>query len=142
LFDEAPDQPKHRLSTGDYFGILFVPGYGQSLPEGKYADYSANQTAHNIGFLGAFMDVGGIASAGGLYLAPEAAGPFGPIFGTRYAGNDPWLNASKELRIGWSYFRETGEYVFRIGGNWLKPFMNNPHIYLWPPRWWGGQPVP
>lgn len=71
-----------------------------------------------------------------------ALGPDGPIFGTRFMGNDPLLNAGDNLRIGWSYSRSTDEYVFRIGGDWLKSFMDNPHINLWPPSWWGGPPGP
>src|SRR5262249_39559032 len=51
-------------------------------------------------------------SAAGTTIA-NALGPNGPIFGTRFGGNDPLLNSGDKLRIGWSYIRSTGEYVFR-----------------------------
>ncbi|MGC1617553.1 MAG: hypothetical protein WA765_03590 [Candidatus Acidiferrum sp.] len=85
------------------------------------------------------------AGVGTVVAAPvvaSALGPYGPVFGTRFMGNEPLLNSADELRIGWSYTRSSGEYVFRIGGDWLKPFMENPHINLWPPSWWGGPPGP
>ncbi len=69
-------------------------------------------------------------------LGKAAFGTRGPIFGTRYGGNTPLLNSNDFLRIGWSYSRPTGEYVFRIGGDLVGLIMDNPHIDLWPPSWW------
>ena len=64
----------------------------------------------------------------------------GTLFGTRFGGNRPLLNSSDSLRVGWSYSKKYGTYVFRIGGGLLKTFKDNPHINLWPPSWWGGPP--
>jgi len=95
------------------------------------------------GFVNVATAVVAVGAAPVLGIEGAAAlGPDGPIFGTRFMGNNPLFNARDELRIGWSYIRSTGEYVFRIGGDWLKPFMDNPHINIWPPRWWGGPPGP
>jgi hypothetical protein len=66
----------------------------------------------------------------------------GALFGTRLGGNTPLLNSTDALRIGWSYSRQYGQYVFRIGGTMLGKFLSNPHINLWPPSWWGGPPKP
>lgn len=60
----------------------------------------------------------------------------GRLFGTRFLGNRPLLNANNYLRVGWSYVRATGEYVFRVGGE----LVDNGHINLWPPSWWFGPP--
>ena len=65
------------------------------------------------------------------------SGPRGPLFGTRYGGNNPIFNSNETLRVGWSYIRSTGEYVFRIGGTAVGAIKSNPHINLWPPSWWG-----
>jgi hypothetical protein len=45
-------------------------------------------------------------------------------------------SSATRLRIGWSYIRGTGEYVFRIGGDLVPDWINNGHINLWPPSWW------
>jgi len=76
----------------------------------------------------------------GVVAADISAVEEGEIFGTRANGNYPLLNSADELRIGWSYSWRTGEYVFRIGGELLEKFMENPHINLWPPSWWFGPP--
>ena len=69
------------------------------------------------------------------YLAtqtPLLLGPRGPIFGTRFAGNQPLLNSNRYLRIGWSWHSEAGRYTFRVGGN----LVGGRHINLWPPSSW------
>ena len=71
----------------------------------------------------------------------------GDFFGTRYGGNTPLLNSSDEFRIGWSYISSSGIYVFRMAGSLVQDYMEsqgiqNPHINLWPPSWWGGPPIP
>jgi RHS repeat-associated protein len=60
----------------------------------------------------------------------------GQIFGTGFNGNFPAFNANDEFRVGWWYFSETGEYGFRITGDYL----NNAKIFLWPPKWFPGGP--
>jgi len=72
----------------------------------------------------------------GVALGSSEMGPQGKIFGTRLGGNEPILNSGDTLRIGWSYIRSTGEYVFRIGGTAIGLIKDNPHINLWPPSWW------
>jgi hypothetical protein len=74
--------------------------------------------------------------AAAAVAADAAAVESGRLFGTRFAGNTPLLNSNDYLRIGWSYINATDEYVFRVGGDVLKLFMDNPHINLWPPSWW------
>jgi hypothetical protein len=64
----------------------------------------------------------------------------GQLFGTRWAGNQPLLNSATNLRIGWGWMEEYNIYVFRIGGKWIPKWINEGHIYLWPPSWWGGLP--
>jgi hypothetical protein len=64
----------------------------------------------------------------------------GQIFGTGFDGNYPLLNSNDTLRIGWSYIRSTGEYIFRIGGDAVPDWINSGHINLWPPSWWLGPP--
>ncbi len=91
---------------------------------------------------------------GGYYLAGGGAtllgcgtalaigeGAEGSIFGTRYLGNSPWLNSADSLRIGWSKLGD--EYTFRIGGKFIEAIKpSDPHITLWPPKYWFGVPKP
>jgi RHS repeat-associated protein len=84
-----------------------------------------------------------IIDAGVATAVDISAVESGQLFGTRFAGNNPLFNSNDYFRIGWSYISNSGEYVFRIGGQsltWLG--LNNPHINLWPPSWWGGPPGP
>jgi hypothetical protein len=83
------------------------------------SDTAANMAIAGIAY--GFVDIGMMQS--------------GRVFGTRLGGNAPVFNNNDYLRIGWSFDREYGQYVFRIGGDWLKWFMGNPHINLWPPSW-------
>jgi len=79
----------------------------------------------------------GIAVTGAGYVAADIAEvQAGRLFGTRLGGNQPLLNSNDTLRIGWSYVRSTGQYVFRIGGTAVGAIKANPHINLWPPSWW------
>ena len=80
----------------------------------------------------ALSAIGGVAGQ----VAAADLGPEGPIFGTRYKGNNPLLNSNDNLRIGWSYIQSTGEYTFRIAGQVVAAIKDNPHINLWPPSWW------
>jgi hypothetical protein len=82
-----------------------------------------------------------VAGAGGYVVSDIAQIEEGALFGTRLGGNTPLFNSNNFLRLGWSYIGATGEYVFRVGGDALD-FMENPHINLWPPSWWGGPPNP
>lgn len=75
-------------------------------------------------------------AAVGAVAADISAVEEGQIFGTGFNGNYPQLNSSDYFRVGWSYIGETGEYVFRIGGDWV----GGGHSNLWPPSWWLGKP--
>ncbi len=59
-------------------------------------------------------------------------GRFSPIDG----GFSGYLNSNDFLRIGYGWSGELGQNVFRIGGDALEYFMDNPHIDLWPPSAW------
>lgn len=83
-----------------------------------------------------FLGVGGVGAVASDIGEVEG----GQLFGTRFAGNEPLLNSNDYLRVGWSYIKGTGEYVFRIGGKWVPRWINNGHINLWPPSWWFGPP--
>ena len=99
--------------------------------------------ASAIGYNSGIYTAGKVAGVGIVVtgaLAPIAADigevQAGRLFGTKFAGNRPLLNSNDTLRIGWSYIRSTGQYVFRIGGTAVGAIKANPHINLWPPSWW------
>lgn len=84
---------------------------------------------------GAYITGALTGAAIGIAIGTEM-GPRGKIFGTRFGGNQPLLNSNDRLRIGWSYIRSSGQYVFRVGGSAVGAIKANPHINLWPPSWW------
>ncbi len=102
------------------------PVYQVTDPRTIAAWYGASAVAGTVGYLA--YDISQVHE--------------GLVFGTRMGGNTPLLNSAKALRIGWSYSRQYGQYVFRIGGTVLGKVLSNPHINLWPPSWWGGPPKP
>jgi RHS repeat-associated protein len=86
-------------------------------------------------------NVANAAMAGAAYAAWDIGMvQAGRLFGTRLGGNMPVFNANQYLRIGWSWSAKYGQYAFRIGGSVVAWLQENPHIYLWPPSWWGGPP--
>jgi RHS repeat-associated protein len=122
------------LLTWDLDRVAAAYDYG---PLGQTQNMSGlAYAAPRICLVGAAVaDAGALGIMAGPPLG-EALGPNGPIFGTRYGGNNPWFNANDYLRIGWSYIKSTGEYTFRIGGKLVELIKSNPHINLWPPSWW------
>ena len=86
--------------------------------------------------VGGYLGTGYQAVVGAAVAADVAAMERGALFGTRLGGNQPLLNSNDTLRVGWSYIRSTGQYVFRIGGSAIGRIKSNPHINLWPPSWW------
>ena len=75
----------------------------------------------------AALEAAGLAVVDGAAIAPEL-GPQGRVFGTRYGGNKPLRNSNDTLRVGWSYIRSSGEYVFRIGGAAVALIKDNPTL--------------
>lgn len=114
-------------------------------PDQAYMNAVFSQVANNTSTLTTPEFWLGLTAASALagYTAVDIGlGPAGRLFGTRLGGNVPLFNSNDFLRVGWSYIGQTGEYVFRIGGQALEPFLENPHINLWPPSWWFGPPGP
>ncbi len=101
---------------------------------------SAGQVVRVNGNIGS-DNAANMAMAGAAYAAWDVSMvQAGRLFGTGWRGNAPVFNSADAFRIGWSFDHDSGQYVFRIGGESLKRFLKNPHINLWPPSWWGGKP--
>jgi RHS repeat-associated protein len=69
-------------------------------------------------------------------LASKLLGPGGRIIGNSFNGGSSILriNSNPVLRIGWGWkgTRSTGNYVFRISGNWIEAIRpSTGHIDLW-----------
>lgn len=133
--------PNYKLPTGDILlkkASDFSAGAGDVLSLGttylarKYIFHSDSVVDKGSG---AYMAGAVTGAAIGVALGKEM-GPQGKIFGTRFGGNQPLLNSGDTLRVGWSYIRSSGQYVFRIGGTAVGLIKDNPHINLWPPSWW------
>ncbi len=133
--------PNYKLPTGDILlkkASDFSAGAGDVLSLGttylarKYIFHSDSVVDKGSG---AYMAGAVTGAAIGVALGKEM-GPQGKIFGTRFGGNQPLLNSGDTLRVGWSYIRSSGQYVFRIGGTAVGLIKENPHINLWPPSWW------
>jgi RHS repeat-associated protein len=120
--------------TGNFFsGAGDVLSLGTTYLARKYVFDSDSVVDKGSG---AYISGAATGIAIGAAIGNEM-GPHGQIFGTRFGGNQPLFNANDTLRIGWSYIRSSGEYVFRIGGTAVGWIKTNPHINLWPPSWWG-----
>jgi RHS repeat-associated protein len=141
----------HQMSAEIAFQIIWPEGMSpnNSTPasDGSEVDDPIRALAGEINKrpIGKFVAVvyGGslAAGAGGYGVYDIAQIEEGALFGTRFGGNTPLFNSSDFLRVGWSY-QGAEDYVFRIGGDLLENFMDNPHINLWPPSWWFGPPGP
>ena len=83
-----------------------------------------------------------LAGGGTVVVLDLAQGPADSLlFGTQFQGNAALWNSADSFRIGYSQVGED-QFVFRIGGDFLENFVDNPHINLWPPSWWFGPPGP
>jgi RHS repeat-associated protein len=133
----------------------FVDPQGKNASDGSSGSWGglsySTQTAilNNplLRFIGDNPQVGSDIFYGGAALATcgaaadVAAVEEGSVFGTRYMDNSPWLNSADSLRIGWSKLDD--EYTFRIGGKLIESIKpDDPHITLWPPKYWFGVPKP
>jgi RHS repeat-associated protein len=117
-------------NTGEAFTDVLTLGSASRLNDALGAGNMVNRcgVGHKLGTAAGIVAI--------IPLGRAAFGTRGPIFGTRFGGNTPWLNSNDVFRIGWSYIRANGEYVFRIGGTAVGAIKSNNNINFWLPSWW------
>ncbi|MGE0109038.1 MAG: RHS repeat-associated core domain-containing protein [Bdellovibrionales bacterium] len=116
--------------------IEFTPSQQEWILKNPVLKYTADnpEVGYYMAAAGAGLVTCGVA-------ADITAVRSGILFGTRYAGNRPILNSASSLRVGWSKLGD--EYTFRIGGKLIEKIKpQDPHITLWPPKYWFTSPKP
>jgi hypothetical protein len=114
----------------------FIAGYSDAFSLGatRWANHKLGDDTEIDHHSKLYVSGAVTGAAVGIYVAGAPKG--GKLFGTRFGGNTPLLNSNSTLRVGWSYIRSSGQYVFRIGGTAVGLIKANPHINLFPPSWW------